>query len=107
MKRRFPRTDGWVLLEVITALLVVTLVTGALAQVWTVGIRSAGAVSAHLTEERHRTLAVHYATQQARDGASAVTIATRLRERFPELTVSVSGEVLSIAGEELYLEAAP
>jgi hypothetical protein len=107
MRRNLPRTDGWVLLEVVAGLLAVTLVTGALAQVWTVGIRSARTVSAHLTEERHRTLAVHYAARQARDGASAATIATRLQERFPELAVSVSGEVLSIAGEKLWLEATP
>ncbi|MDA3951489.1 MAG: hypothetical protein PF508_19940 [Spirochaeta sp.] len=104
MNRNLRRHDGWILLEVITGLLVMTLVTGALAQVWTAGIRSAGTVSAHLTEERHRTLAVHYATQEARAGTSAATIATRLRERFPELPISVSGEVLSIGGEELILE---
>lgn len=107
MKRVVQRSDGWILLEVVAGLIAASLLTAALSEVWIAGIRGAGAASTHLTEERHRTLAVHYALKEARSATPVGTIATRLKERFPNLTISVSDEVLSISGEELHLEVAP
>jgi len=131
MKQRQPGTryagprhtlGGWILLETMTVLLVVTIILGALANVWTAQVRTARIVTERLERERVRTAAFLYAygeltaTERGagveRSGAVAtpvpatrektvIAIADEIRERYPELEVTVNGTILTIDGDRL------
>ncbi|MFP4152303.1 MAG: hypothetical protein ACLFR8_09120 [Alkalispirochaeta sp.] len=98
---RRPALGGWILLETMTVILVLTIIIGALADVWTTQVRTARIASEQLERERVRTAALLYAYGELTAGESSLAaVAERTRRRYPELTISAEGAVLTIDGSE-------